>query len=320
MTDQDTIELRRMVERDPAHAAPPDLPALIRSGRRIRARRRLLGAGAALGVAAVVAVPMLTLAGGPAGTPVADVARDTASASATRPGPASATADEPECGVLSCVDPDDDMVETGTVVDELSIDTLPDGAEEILYVARTEGEGEQKGRTVEVIMAGYRYQGRVYRTAWALQPGADDPEASGGDRTDRPGLWINPGPVNSPDCTGDHYVLLGYVDGSPEQITWSTPDGGTGEVGGLLRLDGYTAFYLTQPMPVGCVPALSATRNPDGSITVQTEQGPKTFHSGDVVTIPRKELMGTDPGLPPGLTIHTSDGWSCTIQKCGSSG
>ncbi|GAB2454119.1 hypothetical protein GCM10027062_38200 [Nocardioides hungaricus] len=306
MTDQDTIELRRMVETDPAHAGPPDLPALIRSGRRVRNRRRVVGGGVALGAAAVVTVPLLILTGGPGVTPVAD---DMAPASAPTSTSVSPRTAGSRCGVLSCVDPPSSVVETGALLDELSVDTLPDGAEEILYVARAQGAGAWAGQRIEVLSAGYRADGKVYRTAWALQPETSDPGA--------PRFWASPGLVNGRPGDSDHYVVLGFVDGSPERITWSTPDGGSGEVDGMLRLDGYTAFYLTQPMPADYVPP-RVTKNKDGSVTVETDEGPRTVRSGDETSI--EDLMAGATEFSPELTIHTSDGWSCTLRECGSMG
>ncbi|WP_244929104.1 hypothetical protein [Nocardioides sp. W7] len=314
MIDHDTLELRRMVETDPGSANKPDLPALIRSGRRIQARRRVLGGGLALGAAAVVTVPLLALTGGPADGPAegpvtgTDHAQDVAPSSAPTSAPAQGTTAEPECGVLSCVEPDGKVVETGRLIDELPVHTLPSGAEEILYVAQTEDVGDPAGRTIEVLSAGYRDDGKIVRTVWALHPVAGNTEA--------PRFWSNPGHANGRPGDSDHYVVLGYVKGSPAEITWSTPDGDSGPVAGLLRLDGYTAFYLTRPMPADYVAPPRVTRNPDGSYTVETDEGPRTVRSGE--SFDRGLLIGDE--FAPDLTVHTSDGWSCTLQECGTSG
>lgn len=309
MTDHDTLELRRMVDSDPVEASLPDLPDLIRSGRRIRTRRRVLGGlggGVALGAAAALAVPLLTVAGGgPADVPA--TATDTAAPASASGSPAPA---ETRCGVLSCVHAASSSVETGQVLDELTVGTLPGGATEVIYVARNPGAGTWKGQTVEVLSSGYRLDGRLRRTAWALQPGSDGPDA--------PRFWTSPELANGRPGDNDHYAVLGYVDGSPEEITWSTPDGRSGEVDGLLRLDGYTAFYVSQPMPADYVPPPLPTKNPDGSFTIETENGPRTFRSGDRVS--SDVLMGNATDFAPDLTIRTSEGWSCTLEECGTSG
>lgn len=315
MTDHDTLELRRMVENDPTPPAMPDLPALLVSGRRIRARRRAVGGGVALVAAALVTVPLLAWTGEFSGGSVTDtnLAQDATSAFASTSTPAQGANGALECGVLSCVDPDTSVVETGTLVDELSVGTLNDGAEEILYVAQTEGVGAWASQKIEVLSAGYRVDGQVFRTAWALQPETSEAEA--------PRFWANPGLTNGRPGDSTHYVLLGYVDGSPEKVTWSTPEGETGEVGGVLRLDGYTAFYLTRPMPADYAAPPRATKNADGSFTFETDEGPRTVRSGDALSSEeRKDLMGFGTTFSPDLTIHTSDGWSCTVQECGSLG
>lgn len=307
MTDHDTLELRRIVESDPVPATVPDLAALIGSGRRARARRRALSGGVALGAAVVVAIPLLTLTGGPTGDPVSDpsLARDVTTSAP--PAPAAAA---PVCGVLSCVDPDSTSVETGAVIDELSVNTLPNGAEEILYVARTESGGPSADLTIDVLSAGYRDDGKIFRSVWALEPGSGD--------SGLPRFWSGPGPANGRPGDSDEYVVLGYVDGSPEAITWTTPDGEAGRADGILRLDGYTAFYLTRPLPDDYVPPSRVTRNADGSHTVETDEGPRTFRSGDRVRL--SDLLGDATEFAPDLTVHTSDGWSCSLKECATGG
>ncbi|WP_122817521.1 hypothetical protein [Nocardioides pantholopis] len=281
MTDRDTLELRRMVDNEPAHAGTPDLPALISAGRRVRTRRRAIGGGAALGVVAAVAAPLLVLTGGSGEAPGADRGREVPAASAPAP----------DCGVVSCVDPGSSEVEAeaGTLVGVLPLGGLRGGAEEIVYIARSKGD--------ETLMAGYRAGGTTYRTAWVLDTRSGDPDA--------PRFWSNAGPVNREPGDGDHYVVLGYVDGSPDEITWSSPDGESGEVDGVLRLDGYTAFYLTQPLPAGYVDSLPEwSQNDDGSVTI----------------VPDEDHPSGAIEFPPELTISTSDGWSCTLRECGSIG
>jgi hypothetical protein len=254
-------------------------------------------------------VPLLALTGGSADTPATDPspAALTSTPTATRSAEAG-----PVCGVLSCVHAASSALEAGTVVDELTVGTLPGGATEVIYVARNPGAGVWAGQTVDVLSSGYRLDGRLRRTAWALQPGTDGPDA--------PRFWASPELANGRPGTNDHYAVLGYVDGSPDEITWSRPDGSTGEVDGMLRLDGYTAFYVAQPMPSDYVPPPRATRNPDGSFTFETDEGPRTIRSGDKLTGGLQELMGNATDFSPDLTIHTSDGWSCTLRDCGTGG
>lgn len=282
MTDRDTLELRSMVDHEPVQAGTPDLPALIRAGRRARTRRRVVGGGAALGAVAALTVPLLVLTGGgeTAGTD-SERAREVPAASAPAP----------DCGVLWCVGPGRSgvEVEAGKLVGVLPLGGLRDGAEEIVYVARSEG--------AETLMAGYRAGGTTYRTVWALATRSGDPDA--------PRFWAQAGVVNREPGASDHYVVLGYVDGSPEEITWSTPDGESGQVDGMLRLEGYTAFYLTQPMPADYVDSLPEwSQNDDGSVTVVPGKGHET----------------RPVDFPPELRISTSDGWSCTLRECGSIG
>lgn len=327
MNDHDTLELRRIVDSDLAHPAPPDV-ARLRSAGAARLRRRRIGVGAAaLATAAAVAAPTYVLTGAATGQATDPTRIDVATDSSAPPQHA---ADGLQCGVLSCIDPKTDRRETGTVVDSVGVGSLPNGAEELLYLVRTRGvdlRANEKGQ-VDVLKAGYRFDGEVYGTAWALQPGYQPADA--------PRFWANPGLISSTEDGTGNYVVLGYVDGAPQAITWSTPDGMTGEVDGILRLDGYTAFYLTRPMPDDYVPPNRVTRNDDGSLTVETEDGPLTIDGGSLTTetgdglkndgktevVDVKELLGEHAyeGFPPALTIHTSDGWSCSLEDCGSAG
>lgn len=278
VTDRDTLELQRMVADDPVHTGEPHLAALVAAGRRARTRRRALAGGVALGTAAALATPVLLLSLGDAGgrsTP------DTV--------PVATAGAAPTCGVLSCVSHDGSSREAGELVAELEIGPLAGGATEVVYVSRQPGAGEWEGQVVDVLSSGYRVDGQVRRTAWALQPGSDGPRA--------PRFWGSPGPANGQAGESDHYAVLGYVDGSPDEITWSTPDGTTGPVDGMLRFDGYTAFYVSRPLPEG--------------------EAPRPTREGDLITL--AELAGQ--AVPaPDLTISTSDGWSCSLEDCGTTG
>ena len=306
MTDHDTRELHRIVADDPTHSGMPDLPALVEAGRRRLVRGRSMVAGAALGAAAAVVVPTLLLAGGPG-----DSARD-AGLGDVAGGPstsAGTTADGRDCGELSCIDPARDTVETGTLVGEpLVVGPLPGGGEELVYVINTEGVdlgSNEKGR-VDVLKAGYRLDGELHSTVWALQPGYD------GDSPPR--FWSNPGLLGAPNGTGDRYVVVGYVDGTPEEITWSSPDGRSGAVDGMQAMDDYTIFYLTRPLPDDYEPP-RYKRNKDGSVIIDGGDGQR----GDGPTS-IEDLTTDGSTFPPELTIHTSDGWSCSLAECGSMG
>lgn len=279
MTDRDTLELQRMVAHEPVHALDPDLTALVVRGRRARTRRRALTGGVALGTAAALATPALLLTlGGPGGSATPDSV------------PVASEGAAPACGVLSCVSTAGSSRETGEVIAELEVGPLAEGATEVVYVARRAGAGEWEGQTVDVLSSGYRIDGQLRRTAWALQPGSDGPRA--------PRFWGSAGPANGQAGEHDHYAVLGYVDGSPDEITWSTSDGGSGAVDGVLRLDGYTVFYVSQPMPEG-------------------SETPRPTREGQLITL--AELAG-ETVLAPDLTISTSDGWSCSWEDCGTTG
>ncbi len=292
-TESATLELRRMVDEDPTHAGSPDVGALVRSGRRRLARNRSILGGTALAAAAAVVVPTLLLAGG-SDDAATDPANGGVADQPSAPPPTTitpTTINGVECGVLSCIDPENAHVESGDLVGEpLVVGLLPGGGKELVYVINTEGVdfGTGEEGKVDVLKAGYRIDGRLYSTVWALQPGYD------GDSPTR--FWSNPGRIAARDGSGDHYVVVGYVDGTPDEITWSAPDGGSGAVAGMQAMDGYTIFYLTQPLPEDYVPP-GVVKRKDGSVNIT--------NGGD---------------FPPDLTIHTSDGWSCTLEKCGSMG
>ncbi len=282
----DTLELRRMVEADPVHPGAPDLPALIGASRRRQVRRRAAIGGTALAAVTAVVVPTLLLAGGPG-----DRATDRTEPS-TADRPSAATGDDPTCGVLSCLR--DDSRERGEVLAELPVGPIGDG-EEVVYLVRTRGVdlGTQEEGMVTVLKAGYRLGGELYSTLWGPQPGFDG-------RAPRP-FWYNAGYINAKAGTGGHYVVVGYVDGTPDAITWSTPDGETGAVGGMQAVGDHTIFYVHRPLPDDYEP-------PAEPEVYEDEDGNKLLRIGD-----------TEP-FRPRLTIHTSDGWSCALAKCGSTG
>jgi hypothetical protein len=290
MNDHDILELRRIVADDPISADHPDLPRLIRSGRRRLVRRRTTMTGAALGAAAAIAVPIFVVAGGTE-APGTAADRGDVAGPANQEGRVVAPRLD-GCGMLSCFAPEAGTVEPGTVLGELPVGTSPGGEQEQVYVVNTDGVDlgtGQEGR-VDVLKAGYRVDGELHSTVWALQPGYD------GDSPVR--FWMSPGLINAPIGAGGRYVVIGYVDGTPDQISWSTPDGRSGDVDGMKAMDGYTIFYLTRPLPADYDPP-SFTRKKDGSFKVHGS---------------------TDTDFSPRLTIQTSDGWSCSLEECGSMG
>jgi hypothetical protein len=285
MNDHDTLELRRIVANDPGHAGPPDLPRVVGSGRRRLARRRAIIGGTALGAVAAIVVPAVLVAGGGGDR---DRAGDvTAPASAL---PKSGAA----CGQLVCVDPTGrgaGQVETAEVIGEWVGNDLGNGAEEVLYVARPAGTDLSTGEpaTVDVVMLGYRFEGELHRLIWSVQPGTESTSPQGNPSS----FYLN--------VLHDTYSVVGFVEGTPESITWSTPVGDSGTVDGLIAdaLPGYTLFHLTQPLPDNFEPA------------EYTRKGDEFIILGD---------NGGNDSFPPALTIHTSDGWSCSIRLCGAMG
>ncbi len=291
-------ELHRMVAADPRSVSTPDLPLLLGAGRRRLARRRAAVGTAVLAVGAAVVVPAVLLGGG--NGRAADPTPPVAAAPSTPAAPAPST---DACGVISCVDTSGDSVtrEQGPTIAELPVGALPGGDEELVFVVKEKG--------TDVLKAGYRAGGALFSSWWALQPGRSNPHFA-----------YNIGRVNAPEGSGGRYEVIGFVPGTPETVTWSAPDGSTGAVDGMKAVGDYTMFYLSRPLPKGYEPPpqLTVERNDDGSITFRREDG-------------KEETIGPDDPRPawtmkrgtrfdPELTITTSDGWSCTLARCGSTG
>lgn len=305
MNEHDTLELRRMVEQDPASRGVPDLAAIMAQGNRIRTRRRARTSGLVLGVVAATLAPALAL-GLLGGSASDEVVLD--ATVATRP-PAFPPLD---CGPVSCVTPDA-ILQTEPVLAELELGTTTSGASDVLYVLEGDGYGAQADQKVDVVAAGFREGGQLHRTAWAVH--VDLAEAN------EPRFWTEAGQLGGRPADSDHYVVLGYVEGAPERITWTTPDGSSGEAAGILRRDGYSAFAMTVPFPADHVPPPRVVENEDGSFTVETPDGPVTVREGESVGgRSLQDLIGEVPLFQPDLTISTSDGWSCTLAVCGSVG
>jgi hypothetical protein len=304
MTDQDLAELHRMVSDDPLPSGQPDLASLRAAGTR-RLRRRRVGAGTvALAAVAALGLPTYLLAGddgadGPSGIDPA-----------APPPMASTDAAGLECGAVLCHGSGTDR-RAGTddlVGEPWVLSRYSDGSEEVVYAARTEGSDLATGdpAMVDVVMIGRRVDGDLYGAAAALQPGSSG-QSPGGDPVR---FWSNRSKLGDPDS--EDYVVLGFVPGAPEQITWSTPDGDSGAVDGTSTsvLEGYTVFYVT--------PALSEKqREANGDRPDPVE---RTTDGGKVVELEGSYVGGRETTWPPDLTIHTSDGWSCSLADCGSVG
>jgi hypothetical protein len=288
--DRDTLELRRMVEADPAHPGPADVATLLAAGRSATRRRRIVGTVATLAVAGVVAGTAQLVAGG-----LPD--RDADPVIAADPTGSSAVATDRECGVLLCIRPDRlGPAEDGTLLaDPWVISELPDGTEEVVYGVRVDGVdlGTGEPGPVDVLALGVRQGETVHSVATTVQPGYEGVSPQG----DPVQFWANAGVLGNPES--DEYVVVGFVEGTPAEITWSTPDGQHGEVDGTnsSMLPGYTVFYLVRPLPAD-----------------YEKPSYEKVEGGFEIAI------GGGGDFPPPLTIHTSDGWSCSLRACGSLG
>jgi hypothetical protein len=279
MTDHDTEQLRRIVAADPLPTGSPDLAALRSSGQRVLHRRRAVAGFAAVAAVAAIAAPTYLVAStlGSDGDTDGQVADGAAAATG---------APDRLCGEIMCFNAGKPgAAEERQVVGEPWVLTdFGSGVEEVIYHARDVG--------TDGVVAGTRIDGELHPAAWALNPGAGFESPDG----DPVRFWSEWHPLGDPDSPD--FLVLGFVPGAPDRITWSTPDGDGGPVDGMSTavVDGFTVFYLTPPMPDG--------------ITKPTYE-----KQGDSMLI--------DPGqgtFPPDLTIHTSDGWSCSLADCGAVG
>ncbi|RHW24260.1 hypothetical protein D0Z08_25450 [Nocardioides immobilis] len=249
MTDHDTLELRRIVDADPAHAGSPDLPALIGSGRQSLARRRSLIGGTALAAAAAIVVPTVLLTGG-AGDSGTDAPPAASPSTATSAAPRcdwkcqegrNPVQPPDECGVIICLwDDEPQAVERAELTGEpWVIGALPRGGRELFYPVRIRGTDPTtgEGAMVDVVMSGYQRDGKLYRHHWAWQPGAEDGDflVTGGFRDP----WAEPGSTAT-------FKVDGFVDGTYDDITWTAPGGLSGTaVSNTSLVPGHTVFYLT---------------------------------------------------------------------------
>jgi hypothetical protein len=285
MIDHET-QLERIVAADHADVPPPDLAVLVAAGRRRLRRRRTATGIASVAAAAVLAVPayvVATLAGGE---------RDASDTTVASSAPAVRQ------GCVLCRPPAaSSRTETGVLLGEpLVIGTQPGGVEEVLYAVRTDGTDLLTGEQgpVDVLKLGWRQEAELHPAASTVQPGYDGISPDG----DPVRFWSS----YSVQRQADEFLVVGYVEGAPAEVSWSTPAGDSGPVDATSTavIDDYTVFYLTRPLP-------------DGSEPPSYRQVPAPGGDTAIEINPRG-------GFPPPLTIHTSDGWSCSLQRCGSVG
>lgn len=310
MDDQDVMDLRRLVADDPAHLGLPDVAAIRRRGRMQHLRRRATTDARVLGTVAALSGPVVLAAGAWEG-----------SRSSTAPA-AENQADDgvvegfewptPDCGVISCAGPDQ-TVQVEPVLAEVELGDMPGGGRDLLYVLEGVGFDAQEGQKVDVVATGYQRGGQLTRTAWAVNVDLS---------ADREGtLWYQEGRLNGRPADDSGWVLVGWVPGAPERISWQTPDGHEGEAAAMLRRDGYTAFAAVLPFPEGYEPPPRRHLNPDGSMTVETAEGVEVRPALDLTssTYPTEDFEER-PLFAPDATVTTSDGWSCSLDECGTSG
>ena len=215
MIDHET-ELERIVAADHADVPPPDLAVLAAAGRRRLRRRRAATSVASVAVAAVLAVPTYVVASSAGGE------RDASGATVASSAPAARQ------GCVLCRPPGaSDRTEAGALLGEpLVIGTQPDGVEEVLYAVRTDGTDLETGEEgpVDVLKLGWRQAAELHPAAWTVQPGYDGITPDG----DPVQFWSS----YSVQRQADEFLVVGYVDGAPTEVTWSTPTGESGPVDG----------------------------------------------------------------------------------------
>lgn len=305
MTDPDTLELHRMVADDPLPAGPPDVDTFVAAGAR-RLRRRRIGAGAvAVAAVAAVGVPTYLLSGGP-GT-----ATDPNEPAAATPPPAATTnASGLECGAMTCLDSGANPRPTKDPLagDPWVLSRFSDDSEEVVYAVRTDGHDLATGdpAKVDMVYIGRRVDGELYGVVSALQPGSEATSPDG----DPVRFWSSQTLIGDP--RSDEYVIVGFVPGAPETITWSTSEGDSGAVDATSTsvLEGYTVFYLTPPL----------SEEQQAAKGDQPDPVERTTDGGKVVELEGAHVGGSEATWPPDLTIHTSDGWSCSLADCGAVG
>ena len=296
--DHDDETIRRLFAAEATHPTSPDLVTLRQATHRSLRKRRL--SGAAVCVAAMLAVGAPVYLGatpfsgqGGSGTPVAG-AGSTSSSPADAPTSATLQQVPPgECGVLVCARPHVGSEEQNMVRGEPLLVASHDGVDELLYATRQEGYDHRTAApaTVDVLKLGYRDNSGLTNAVWALQPGTDSTSPTG----DVTRFYYSRGVVGDKDS--ERTLVFGYVDGTPDQITWTSDTGASGTVDGMSStvIDGYTVFYVS----------VAGEGQPEASEAARNDAGFR---------------IQSSPNDAPGLTIHTSDGFSCSLQDCAHTG
>lgn len=237
-------DLQELIDADPLDRTQPDLPSLIRSGRRIQVRRR-----AAAGTAGALAVAALAVAGATLpgrGTPGGPGIATDPSPSDTVPHvhkhhrpahapttPAATGASCPIAGIFICDTP---VAEGRTPVgDVVPIGHNVDGNTEVVYAVRQPGFDLDTGKpeTVVALKAGLlEGPDGLHGQGTGLQPGYDSAHTA-------------PIPMSGGTQTG-RYAILGDVAGQVGPITWTDADGVSHPVTGqsTMVVPGYTVFWL----------------------------------------------------------------------------
>lgn len=232
-------QLVRLAAREPAGPGSPDVAAIRRAGHRIRLRRRVTGAAAAVAAVAAVGVPVALVGSSPldSSTPSAPDPSGPAAPAASERATADPSEDRglrtlpPGCGVLGCPDDRYGAPETGQVVGEpWKIGEMADGTDELIYAVRpAPGVGV-------FIAAGSRDERGLHQEDLAFRPG----------RERSPGPLHLHGGVRRQGPDGATYTVLGLVDHETTNVAWRSGNGRWNEVdGGNTELvPGYTVFWF----------------------------------------------------------------------------
>jgi hypothetical protein len=238
-------DLQELIDADPLDRTQPDVPSLIRAGRRIQVRRR-----AAAGTAGALAVAALAVAGatlpgwGTSGSP--SIATDPSHSGTVHNGhkhnrpaygptttPAATGASCPVDGIYICETP---PAESRTPVgDVVPIGHDVNGDTEVVYAVRQPGFDLDTGKpeTVVALKAGLlEGPDGLHGQGTGLQPGYDS-------------AHVAPIPMSGGTQAG-RYAILGDVPGSVGPITWTDADGVSHPVTGqsTMVVPGYTVFWL----------------------------------------------------------------------------
>jgi hypothetical protein len=238
-------DLQELIDADPLDRSLPDVPSLIRAGRRIQVRRR-----AAAGTAGVLAVAALAVAGaslpgrGTSGSPgfatdpshsgaVPDGHHHNRRASGPTTTPATSGVSCPVDGIYVCdTPPAEHRVPVGDIV---PIGHDVDGDTEVVYAVRQPGFDLDTGKpeTVVALKAGlFEGPDGLHGQGTGLQPGFDS-------------THMAPIPMSGGTQAG-RYAILGDVPGSVGPITWTDADGASHPVTGqsTMVVPGSTVFWL----------------------------------------------------------------------------